>query len=228
MAAMQMRIITIHRLWHTSYLLSLNLHSLDGIMHRSGHLHPLHGPPSDTNALQLGPLEATDVVFVVPLVDGGEGSSDQFHTAAATGLSGSAGRPAGILGRYHGADHGIRESRGLNTHQSAATELGGENRRFLTTAVAVAVAIGIGTWFCAICHFVITFGLLGGGVVRGRAGSLYLRRTKEDMHRCIAVVLNVAGEEVALGGRAHGCLLVALICWFEFPRACRPILMTPI
>ena len=204
-------------------------------MHRSGHLHPLYGPPSNTGALQLGPLEATDVVFVVPLVDGRERSSDQFHTAAATGLSGSAGRPAGILGRYHGADHGIRESRGLNTQQSAATELGGKNRRFLTTAVAIAIAIAIGTWCCAICLLVITFGLLGGGVVRGRTGSLYLRRTKEDMHRCITLVLNVAGEEVAFGGRAHGCLLTLgadfwrNFVWFEFhERACRPIMMTPI
>ena len=182
-------------------------HSLDGIMHRSGNLHPLHGPPGDTVALQLGPLEATDVVFVVPLVDGGERSSDQFHTAAATGLSGSAFGPAGILGRYDGADHGIRERRGLDTQQPAAAELGGEDGGVLTAAVAIAVGIGTCCW--AICLDVIAFGF-----VRGSTGSLYRRRTEEDMHRCISIILNIAGEEVALGGRAHGCLWC--LAWQKF------------
>ena len=188
-------------------------HSLDWIMYRSGHFHPLHGPPGDTVALQLAPLEATDVVFVVPLVDGRERSSDQFHTAAAAGLSGSAFGPAGILGRHHGADHGVRETCGLDTQQPAAAELGGEDDGVLTAAVAIAVGIGTCCCCCAICLDVIAFGF-----VRGSTGSLYRRRTEEDMHRCISIILNIAGEEVALGGRAHGCLLVlgdaAILCWF--------------
>ena len=180
--------------------------SLDWIVHRPGHLHPLNRPPGDAGALQLGPLEAADVVFVVPLVDGREGPTDQLYTAAAAGLGGSAGRPAGILGRYHSADHGVRERRGLNTQQSAAAKLGGENGGILAIATTGStVAVGIGnTCRCSLCLSLTTFGCL----VRGSSGSRYRRRAEEDMHRGIAVVLNVAGKEVAFGRRAHvACFL---------------------
>ena len=161
-------------------------------MDRPGHFHPFLGPPGDTVALQLGPLEASDVVLVVPLVDRREGTPDQLHTATAA----AAGHPGGMFGRYHRTDHRGWKSSGLNTQKTTTAKLGGENTG--------------GTGICCgglslVMVIITTFRmLLRAGFAR--RSTLYGRRPEKDVHWGIAVVLNVAGEEVALCRRAHGCL----------------------
>ena len=179
-------------------------------MDRSDHFHPFHGPPGDTVALQLGPLEAADVVLVVPLVDRREGPPDQLHTATAAAVA--AGHPGGMFGRYHSTDHRGWKNSGLNTQKTTTAELGGENTGGVVATRSIIGIISTGICCGGLCLVMVvtTFRmLLRAGFAR--RSTLYGRRPEKDMHRGIAVVLNVAGEEVALCRRAHGCLGLVLL-----------------
>ena len=177
-------------------------------MDRSGHFHPFHGPPGDTIALQLGSLEAADVVLVVPLVYSREGPPDQLHTATAAAVAVAAGNPGGIFGRHHSTDHRGWKSSGLNAQKTTTAELGGEDTGGVMTArriIGIINSTGICCGGLCLVLVVATFRmLLRAGF--SRRSTLYGRRPEKYMHRGIAVVFNVAGEEVALCRRAHGCL----------------------